>query len=345
VSTASATSEKHVADATLQQFLRLLLQSANVAPGSAPDSVVAGVKELSCDKVFSNWLNESVLSAASGAAEDDRLSELVGQLPERTLNALVDFPAEPAAVNNLVATAHLAIRSRSLEASIHEELEQRQSDLMYNMAYGLSHEFNNPLANISTRAGVLLQRHSEGRDADMLRAIVDASMRGSEMLSDLMLLARPPQLDLQPAPLCELVEASLKKARPLAKRQAIEIDYHRNDEGWMVSVDQATFCEVFWCLLRNSLEACGRNEFIQIRSLRSAAEVRLIIIDSGPGLSAEALEHCFTPYFSGREAGRGLGLGLAKAKRLINLMNGKLELRNAVAGGCEARLSLPQFPS
>ena len=268
MSTASATSEKHVADATLQAFLRLLLQSATVPPGCAPFSVVDGLRELSVDEVFSNWLNGSVLSAESGAAVDDHLSELVGQLPERTLNALVDFPAEAAAVNNLVATAHLAIRARSLEASINEELEQRQSDLMYNMAYGLSHEFNNPLANISTRAGVLLQRHREGRDADMLRAIVDASMRGSEMLGDLMLLARPPQLDLQPAPISELVEASLKKARPLAKRQSIEIDYQRNDEGWMVSVDQAAFCEVFWCLLRNSLEACGRNEFIQIRSQR-----------------------------------------------------------------------------
>ena len=348
MSTASATSEKHVADATLQQFLSLLLQSANLAPGSAPDSFVATLNALCADHLVSHWLEGIELSEPTETENteetSDRLAQLAALLPELALSSLSKFPASPEATENLIAAAHLAIRARAFEASALKEIDRRQSDLMYNMAYGLSHEFNNPLANISTRAGVLLQRHREGRDADMLRAIVDASMRGSEMLGDLMLLARPPQLELRPEPLSELVDTALKKAQPLAKRQFIEMEYHRNDKGWMVNVDRAAFGEVLWALLRNSIEACGRNEFIQIRSQSSATELRLIIIDSGPGLSTEALRHCFTPYFSGREAGRGLGLGLAKAKRIIELMNGELELRNAIAGGCEVRLSLPQLP-
>jgi signal transduction histidine kinase len=69
-------------------------------------------------------------------------------------------------------------------------------------------------------------------------------------------------------------------------------------------------------------------------------KVCIEVADQGSGMSQAALEHCFDPYYSGREAGRGLGLGLSKAQRIVALHRGELTLSNRPGGGAVARIVL-----
>src|SRR5438309_9187168 len=76
-------------------------------------------------------------------------------------------------------------------------LESAKLQALYNFAYGLSHEINNPLANIATRAQTLLLDEKDPERRRKLATIVQQAFRAHEMIADLMLFARPPAVRAQ----------------------------------------------------------------------------------------------------------------------------------------------------
>ena len=73
-------------------------------------------------------------------------------------------------------------------------------------------------------------------------------------------------------------------------------------------------------------------------------QVCITIADDGPGIAPEIRQHLFDPYFSGREAGRGLGLGLCKAWRVIDEHGGLIQVDSDAASGATFRVWLPMRP-
>ncbi len=217
-------------------------------------------------------------------------------------------------------------------------------ELAYDMAYGLSHELNNPLANIAARARLLAESEPDAARRRTLVSIVDQAMRGCEMIADLMLLARPPQITPQRIDLLELIDGIFKSSRPWAERRNIELSFTSFDsrkdgaprnqsesgspvERPVIMADRDTASEAIWAVLRNAIEA-SRNQVCLRVTATSASTVELIIEDDGPGLTDEAMLRAFHPYYSGREAGRGLGLGLSKAQRFMQLAGGYVTIHN-----------------
>jgi hypothetical protein len=228
-----------------------------------------------------------------------------------------------------------------LEQRYADEIATEKSKSIYHFAYGLSHELNNPLANIATRAGVLMHGESAVDRRQMLETIIDNAMRGSEMLGDLMLLARPPKISLQTTNLSNWFGAFVGRCSTWATKRNLKIDSQCELQSLTASFDPVAITEAAWCLVRNAFEASRENDSIQIRLDESDGQVRLGSYDFGPGLSCEALQYCFDPYYSGREAGRGLGFGLAKAQLIASMHGGSLSVNNRPGGGCAAILSWP----
>ena len=176
----------------------------------------------------------------------------------------------------------------------------------------------------------------------MIETIIDNAMRGSEMLGDLMLLARPPELNPQSVDLSTWFAGFIARCKEWAAQRNLRIDVSSDLQTQSICFDPVAIAEAVWCLVRNAMEASSEKDSIQIRIDLDSEFLCLTICDSGAGLSAEALQSCFDPYFSGREAGRGLGLGLAKAQLIVSLHGGALKVCNRPGGGCEATLTLPR---
>src|SRR5881398_3841488 len=85
-------------------------------------------------------------------------------------------------------------------------VEAAKLQALYNFAYGLSHEINNPLANIATRAQTLLADEKDPERRRKLATIVQQAFRAHEMIADLMLFARPPALRLEEIDLARLAD-------------------------------------------------------------------------------------------------------------------------------------------
>ncbi len=254
--------------------------------------------------------------------------------------------ADDSCVAQLLSLSHLVLRQQTLEISFNTELKRQKTEAIYQFAYGLSHELNNPLANIATRAGLLVSDERHPQRQQMLEMIVANAMRGCEMLGDLMLVARPPELQFASMRINELILAIVARATPWAISFQVDLQ-HQIDSTQSIQADAAAFTEAVWALVRNAIESMPDGGVVSIDvsdTIEQADAPRTICVevaDQGHGLSTAALEHCFDPYYSGREAGRGLGLGLAKALRIVQLHGGDLTLSNLPTGGCLARIVLP----
>jgi signal transduction histidine kinase len=230
-------------------------------------------------------------------------------------------------------------RLAELETEFAAALEREKLAALYQLAYGLSHEFNNPLANISSRAQALLADEKDPERRRKLAAINAQAFRAHEMIADLMLFAKPPRIEKQPLDLAELLQRAILEMKPVADEQqtALILEFGSSPP---VPADRTSLLEAVKAILKNSLEALGEGGRISLRLDVDEEAAMIAIADTGPGIPSEVRWHLFDPYYSGREAGRGLGLGLSKCWRIIDLHGGTIEVESSKEGA-EFRLRLP----
>ncbi len=157
-------------------------------------------------------------------------------------------------------------------------LEAAKLESLYQFAYGLSHEINNPLANIATRAQTLLIDERDPDRRRRLATINQQAFRAHEMIADLMLFARPPALRKELTDLTALANRVVSEMQPLAAEQGttlVRVGPSRREgpalpenvasssspsgaEPLMATVDPTQIAVALAALVRNSLEALGR---------------------------------------------------------------------------------------
>lgn len=239
--------------------------------------------------------------------------------------------------------ARMVQRQRSLERSFDARLHRSKMDALKQLAYGLSHEINNPLANISTRAQQLQRGEEDAGRMATLQRIVDQVYRAHEMISDLMFYANPATATRQRYDLNGIVLSVVAGFEEEAERQSIRLEVNTSGDPTMAVVDRQMIAEALRALIRNSVEAIGCQGTIVVSLVHHPGQVMVHVADSGPGLSDQARQHAFDPYFSGREAGRGLGLGLCRAYRIARLHAGDVTLAGGPTG-CVATITLNESP-
>jgi signal transduction histidine kinase len=244
----------------------------------------------------------------------------------------------------LAACERLRGDGNVLEHSTAEVLEAAKLEALAEFAAGAGHEMNNPLAVISGRAQLMLREETNPERRRDLAVIQQQALRVHEMIADLMLFARPPALQRQTidaAALCERVRAKLTSwAKELGVRVAAEpVASCGTWDGDPVALEGA------WCALgRNALEASRRGQEVWLGVGCDEQAVHLWVQDHGAEMPADALRHAREPYFSGRSAGRGLGLGLSKAWRIGTQHGGELLIESG-AKGTRVTLVIPRAGS
>lgn len=224
-------------------------------------------------------------------------------------------------------------------------LQAARLSLARELAYGAGHEINNPLANIAARAQSLLAGESVESRRRRLAEIVDQAFRARDMIGALMVFAKPPQ----PRPVrvrvgdvvmraVESVQRRLDGGAAATGQVQVEIrgasaagppGLPPSSAPWELigEWDPSQVEEAVTALLANAFEWARSTVEVEVRRHPDDPAACLIeVADDGPGMPADTRERAFDPFFSGREAGRGLGLGLSKAWRLVDLNGGVVEI-------------------
>lgn len=215
-------------------------------------------------------------------------------------------------------------------------------------AAGAGHEINNPVATIAGRASLLLPGETDPERRLALATIGGQALRIRDMIGDLMLFARPPQPDPEYLNLSESVESVLAHIQPDLDPTGCEID--RNLEPDVpVWADPTQLSVVISNLVHNALEALGEDGRLAIGTQTAQENEHewavLTVSDNGPGLSETDRVHLFDPFYSGRQAGRGLGFGLPKCWRIVTGHGGRIEVQSAPDSGVTFRVLWPAQPT
>lgn len=199
-------------------------------------------------------------------------------------------------------------------------------------AAGAGHEINNPLATIVGRVQQLLRDESDPARRQALVTIGAQAYRVRDMIGDVMLFARPPALQPERCRSEHLLQQVLKQWHGTPDWPGVAV-IPGPIAAVTLQVDPVQFAVALHELLRNAAEAILPGEgVIRIETVAEANEVRIAIHDAGRGFSDVERRHAFDPFYSGRQAGRGLGFGLCKVWRIVTAHGGRIAIESAAGG-------------
>jgi two-component system sensor kinase FixL len=216
--------------------------------------------------------------------------------------------------------------------------EQEALARLGEMAAVLAHEIKNPLAAVRGAIQVIGTRlPSDSKDAAIVKEIVSRIDSLNELMKDLLLFARPPRPQLMPLQIRPLLSstAALLRADPALNTVLIDIE----GADTTISADPGLLQIVFLNLLVNSAQAVREGGAIKILVESANSYCRVMVKDNGPGIVADIREKIFTPFFTTKS--RGSGLGLPTAKRLVEAHRGTIDIQCPPDGGTLVTVQLP----
>lgn len=210
------------------------------------------------------------------------------------------------------------------------------------LAASAAHDLNN-LSGIALLAvGVGLRSPAEAFDA--LPRIERANRAIGDLVARLQRIARPPSGDT--ANLQQVIEDVVIMTTPALREQSIEVDVELSPVP-LVRCDVVLIHQIVLNLLINAIDALGGappdGRRIKIRVRDDDGVVRLIVVDSGPGIAPEVLAHLFEAYVTTKGSAH-LGLGLAAAHASLTQFGGYIKGRNAPSGGAVFEVTLVAAP-
>jgi two-component system sensor kinase FixL len=227
----------------------------------------------------------------------------------------------------------------SARVTMEEQLrEQATLAKLGEMAAVIAHEVKNPLAGVRGAIQVIGSRlPADSRDAAVVKEIVARVDALNDMVNDLLLFARPPQPKPAPVDVVPLVSITkeLLSADPGVRGVNIEIE----GAALRITADPELLKIVFLNLIVNSAHAMqGRGRIrISLKSANGAGHIT--IADEGPGIPVDIRDKIFSPFFTTKS--RGTGLGLPTVKRIVEAHHGTIRVDCPTAGGTVVTIQLP----
>jgi two-component system sensor kinase FixL len=177
----------------------------------------------------------------------------------------------------------------------------------------ISHEIKNPLMMIGGFARQLSHGKQNEKDVAKLNIIVNEVARLEDLLNELRDLYLPRTLDNEEMDITELLSEVYELVREDCGRKNIRVDLRKSGGKAMVKGDREKLEQVLLNLAKNAIEAMEGGGKLLLSSLRKENEVEISISDDGSGISEEQSDKIFSPFFTTKKNGTGLGLSVSKS--------------------------------
>ncbi|APE43281.1 two-component system sensor histidine kinase [Sulfitobacter alexandrii] len=269
-------------------------------------------------------------------------------LSRRTAGRLAIFQRESAKLRALNAALQreIAERKRVQETlAVAEQTLEQSSKLaaLGEMSAAVSHELNQPLAAMKTYlagARLLLRRNRPEEALSSFGRIDDLIERMGAITRQLKSYARKGQEAFSPVDMGAALASSLSMMEPQLRQRQVQISRILPDAPVMVMGDRMRIEQVMVNLLRNALDATKSERNPQVEIMLSAGETATLTVrDNGPGI--EDLDALFEPFYTTKQPGDGVGLGLAISSGIVSDLGGRLTARNGQGGGAVFEMQLP----
>ena len=275
---------------------------------------------------------------------------------------------------------HMAVRLGAAHAELNEwghRLEQRVDDKTRELADAharmllvekmaslgklaaiVAHELNNPLAGIATYARLLRRRQAEAAAAAggepaaaapqgaadterILKLVEEEAMRCGNIVRNLLLFSRTPGARIAPEEIAPIVERVAMLVRHQFELQDVELRQELAPGLPRLPCDGAQMQQMLLALTMNALEATPGGGKVTIAADTVDDRLRLRVSDTGRGIEAEHLPHVFEPFYTTKESGAGVGLGLAVVYGIVERHGGTIDVASTPGVGTTFTAYLP----
>lgn len=232
-----------------------------------------------------------------------------------------------------LAAVILARRAERAERAEAELMAQRQLAQLGAMSAVLAHEIRNPLASLKGHAQLLAERVVDADLARRIDRVVAEAVRLEHLTADLLEFARSGAIHVVPSDPRALVERAVQATEPTR----IDVDFAHAPSQW--SLDDDRMHQVLTNMLGNALAVTAPPARVEVAVFVEDDGLVLTVRDRGPGVPAAERQQIFEPFHTTKT--RGTGLGLAVAKRIVEMHGGSIDVRDAYGGGALFRVCVP----
>ena len=252
-------------------------------------------------------------------------------------------------------------------ARSHRELRDAQMELIQaaklesigRLAAGVAHEVKNPLAIIQLGVNFLdTTAHGNPDVKEVLEEIDAAVKRADSVIKGLVDFSRSEELELKPQDLNVIIEKALSLVRHELTKEHVALETRLDGTISPVATDRNKIQQVFINLFMNAVQAmegggsltvtttqkdlsiddCGRFHLGIHRFSTGDSVVIVEIADTGPGIPENKLDKLFDPFFTTKPIGKGTGLGLSITRKIVELHDAMIDIRNREEGGVVVKL-------
>jgi two-component system NtrC family sensor kinase len=262
-----------------------------------------------------------------------------GESQEWEINSYPIFE-DNAQVGQAILLEQDVTEKRSLEATL---AQSEKMAAVGQLAAGIAHEISNPLTAIVANAQ-LLQRELPGDDdrQEMVDLIMRAGARATQVVRNLLDLARKEQYEFRPTDINETIRKALALIHHEFVARSVTLTCELADDLPLIDASQDHLQGVWLNIFMNAIDALeNKPGEVRVSTRQQGKEIRVSIGDTGKGIPAERLPRIFEPFYTTKEAGRGTGLGLSVCHRIVKQHGGHIEVNSQVRAGTEFVVVLP----
>jgi signal transduction histidine kinase len=211
----------------------------------------------------------------------------------------------------------------------------------------VAHDLRSPLNVIMGVTQLILEeRLSASRRKSLLGVSTRAVQQMNRLIGDLLDTVRLQSgrltLDVEEMLVDEIVRQATETFRPSAEARRIRFETVSPDPATIVRADPLRVSQIVGNLMGNALKFTPEQGTVTFRTAPQGAQVAFLVVDSGPGISPADIEHLFDSFWQARQSDRrGVGLGLAIAKGLVEAHGGKIWVESRIGAGSTFSFTLP----
>ena len=281
---------------------------------------------------------------SSPAEPRSAVSEISDPVSGRILRFSV-FPYY-AITGELIGTVHV---TRDITEERDREMRLIMSERLASlgqMASGIAHEINNPLATIAGCAEGLVNRVKQGRiDSELfesyLATIQDEVMRCKTITTGMLAVVRTSSYETKDVDMHDLMDKTIELIAFQGRLRDVEVMKNYTESPLQLYGSEGELKQAILAILTNALDAMQERGTLRIATEIRENDAFISIGDTGPGIAQEHIKRIFDPFFSLKSASGGTGLGLSIANRIISNHHGRITVDSDAGKGATFAIMLP----
>jgi signal transduction histidine kinase len=288
-------------------------------------------------------LNLSKKSGQKSFSELDSkfLSTLLGHIGFAVENARLLKEAKEAALQ-LRHVVHE--KSSQLELAQHQLRQSGKFAAPHHLIARMSHELRTPLTTALGYTQLLVSKVEDRQLRQVATRIFYETQRATDTVRNLLAFVEQARPDKHPENLNTILTKTLERKAYDLRLANVEVQADLAPDLPTVMVDAAQLQQVFLHVLNNTCQAMTEHETVRqlrVRTSQAGKALRIAMADTGPGIAPEHLQHVFTPFFTTKSQGKGMGLGLSIAHDIVRAHQGTIALSSQVGEGTTVVIELP----